>query len=135
MRLQLLIAEGDSDLREIYRRFLAERGHDVYTAADGLECLEKLRLLVPVVLVLDQELRWGGGDGVLAWLREQTTAMASVVLTTTGAYRSDELGEHRPPLVRVLSKPFALSALLDSVHAAAGRRDQRFDDHAQLLIG
>jgi hypothetical protein len=37
MKLMLLVAEGDAELREIYRRFLTERDYEVQTAAD-VEC-------------------------------------------------------------------------------------------------
>jgi CheY-like chemotaxis protein len=129
MKPLLLLAERDAELREVYREFLAARGYDVDTAADGLECLTKLRRLAPAVLVLDRELHWGGGDGVLAWLREQdATAEVAVVLTATAGcppYDDDDL---RPPVVRLLPKPFALITLLDSVRAATdGRHEQRFD--------
>jgi CheY-like chemotaxis protein len=43
-------------LRDAYRRFLTGLGYDVETAADGLDCLEKLRRLAPAVCVLDREL-------------------------------------------------------------------------------
>src|SRR5262245_18589590 len=101
MRPLLLVAEGDAELREAYREALARHSYNVETAADGLECLEKLRQLMPEVLVLDRDLRWGGGDGVLAWLREQCAlARASVVLTATV-----DVPEHvHPPVVKLLPK-------------------------------
>jgi DNA-binding response OmpR family regulator len=125
MRPLLLVAEGDAELREAYREALARHSYNVETAADGLECLEKLRLLMPEVLVLDRDLRWGGGDGVLAWLREQCAlARAAVVLTATV-----DVPEHvHPPVVKLLPKPFTLTALLESVRAAVAdnKREGQF---------
>jgi two-component system OmpR family response regulator len=119
MRRMLLIAEGDDELREVYRQYLAARGYGVETAADGLVCLEKLRRLRPAVLVLDRELPWGGGDSVLARLRDQRApAGTSVVLIATTGCARDVAEDTRPPLVRLLTKPFALAALLESVRAA-----------------
>ena len=54
MKPTLLIAQSDAELRDAYRRFLTGRGYDVETAADGLDCLEKLRRVAPAVLVLDR---------------------------------------------------------------------------------
>jgi two-component system response regulator AtoC len=129
MRPLLLIAEGDAELREVYREALATHSYHVETAADGLECLEKLRRLMPEVLVLDQDLRWGGGDGVLAWLREQCSlARASVVLTAWADCPVD-LPEHvQAPVVKLLPKPFTLAALLQSVRAAVAenKREEQF---------
>ena len=129
MKPLLLVAEGDAELREMYRRALATHRYDVETAADGLECLEKLRRLMPEVLVLDRDLRWGGGDGVLAWLREQCAlTRASVVLTAT-AGRPAEVPKHtQPHVVKFLPKPFTLTALLESVGAAVAenKQEERF---------
>ena len=52
------------------------------TVSNGLDCVEKLRRVTPAVLAW--ELRWGGGDGVRAWLREKgAKSGVPVVLTTT----------------------------------------------------
>jgi DNA-binding NtrC family response regulator len=119
MKTSLLLAEGDAELCEDYQRFLRECGYEVETASDGLDCLAKLRRGLPGVLVLDWELRWGGGDGVLAWLREQSPASElPVVLMSTGGYSTDVALEIKPPVVKFLPKPFTLSALLETVRDA-----------------
>ena len=87
MKQRLLIADRDAELCEVYRRFLTERGYEVETSTDGLDCLAKLRQVTPAVLVLDLELLWGGGDGVLAWLREERPAPRIPVLLTATACR------------------------------------------------
>jgi DNA-binding NtrC family response regulator len=127
MRPLLLVAEGDAELREAYRKALAMHSYHVETAADGLECLEKLRRLMPEVL--DRDLRWGGGDGVLAWLREQCAlARALVVLTATAGCPADVPEPVQPPVVKLLPKPFTLAALLESVGAAVAesKREEQF---------
>jgi DNA-binding response OmpR family regulator len=119
MRQTLLIADDDAELCELYRRFLTERGYEVETSSDGLDCMRKLRQMRPTVLVLDLELRWGGGDGVLAWLREENLISGiPVVLTAKAGYPLDTAGFKDPPVVDYLPKPFALSALLESVRSA-----------------
>jgi DNA-binding response OmpR family regulator len=122
MKPTLLLAEGDAELCDVYRRFLTEHDYEVETAPDGLGCLEKLRRVMPAVLVLDRGLRWGGGDGVLAWLREQgVTSRVRVVLTATTGCPQDSAIFSEPPVVDHLLKPFALTTLLRSVRAAAAR--------------
>jgi DNA-binding response OmpR family regulator len=106
----LLLTEVDADLRDIYRLFLVERGFAVETASDGLECLAKLRRLDPDLLILDQDLLWGGADGVLAWMRESASD-TPVVLTTT-APRAGLPEEGMGPVVKILAKPFSLKALV-----------------------
>src|SRR6516225_9127502 len=101
MSQTLLLAEGDPDLRFVYRQFLTARGFAVETAANGLDCLEMLRRTKPAAIVLDRELHWGGGDGVLAWLREQQTPpRIPVVLTGTRGFRLGDAAA--PPVVKVL---------------------------------
>jgi two-component system phosphate regulon response regulator PhoB len=122
MKPPLLIAEGNAELCDLYRKFIAGRGYAVETASDGLDCLAKLRRARPAALVLDLDLRWGGGDGVLAWLREeQTTNGLAVILTATTRYLQDVDEILEPPVVRFLPKPFSLTALLESVRSAVAR--------------
>jgi two-component system phosphate regulon response regulator OmpR len=126
MKQTLLIADGDAELCDLYRRFLTERGYEVETSLDGLDCLRKLRQVTPVALVLDPELRWGGGDGVLAWLREESpTHGIPVILAATAGYPRDFAEFIEPPVVDYLPKPFALTALLESVRSAVARRGRR----------
>jgi two-component system OmpR family response regulator len=125
MKRSLLIADGDAELCYVYQRFLRKQGFEVETASDGLNCLEKLRQGNPGVLVLDRELRSGGGNGVLAWLREKRVLSGvAVVLTTTASFPSRAAEDNEPPTVRFLPKPFRLSALLESVQAAIPDRRQ-----------
>ena len=76
----VLIADPDRLLLAAYSQHLTQRGASVTTTRTGLECLEKLRQSVPDVLVLEPELLWGGGDGVLAMLNEQPSIRPTVVM-------------------------------------------------------
>ncbi|HTU23561.1 MAG TPA: response regulator [Gemmataceae bacterium] len=126
MKPTLLIADGDAELCDIYHRFFAERGYEVETALDGLDCLTKLRRTMPAVLVLDHELHWGGGDGVLAWLREQRApSRVRVVLTTTESDSANVATDIRPPVVTLLPKPFTLTTLLENVRAAVAGKEHK----------
>lgn len=66
----VLIAHGNARLRMSYSDALSHRGFLVTTANDGLTCLALLRGITPDVLMLEQELLWGGADGVLAMLHD-----------------------------------------------------------------
>ncbi len=141
MKPIVLIADSDAELCELYQQFLGERGYDVAMATDGLDCLEKLRRVRPAALVLDLGLPWGGGDGVLARLREESAGVA-VVLTATGGYHPGLAEDVAPPVVRFLPKPFALTALLETVRAAVASKGRAapLDRHCaapcpELFIG
>ncbi len=143
MKQTVLIAEDDAELCDLYQQFLTDRGYEVETASDGLECLRMLGEAAPDVLVLDLELLWGGGDGVLAWLREENASHGiRVILTATAGCPRDLAEFKKLPVVDYLSKPFALSALLESVRfavASVGRCEPSSTRHIpaylELYIG
>jgi two-component system response regulator PrrA len=125
MKPTVLIAEGDSELCGLYQEFLTTRGYQAETASNGLDCLAKLRRATPAAVVLDLELRWGGGDGVLAWLRAEGVASGvPVILTSRVGYPVDGAVIIEPPVVQFLLKPFALSALHESVRSAIAQRQE-----------
>jgi DNA-binding NtrC family response regulator len=66
----IVIAIRPNPARSAFQVELARRGCDVVTADDGVRCMEYLRAGIPNVLVVEPELPWGGGDGVLAILRD-----------------------------------------------------------------
>jgi DNA-binding response OmpR family regulator len=143
MRQTVLIADGDGELCELYRRFLTDRGYEVETSSDGLDCMRMLRQLAPAALVLDLELHWGGGDGVLGCMREENpTRGIPVILTATAACDHDSAEIIEVPVVDYLPKPFALSALLEKIRSAiaeTGRREpskqHRASSYSELFIG
>ena len=82
---RVLIADHDEQLRQRYSAFLTRDGFQVATAASGLECADQLRRFRPDVLVLEPELPWGQGDGVLALMHEESDVrIASVIVLTAG---------------------------------------------------
>jgi len=143
MKPTLLIADGDAELCDLYQRYITGRGYEVETASDGLECVAKLRQATPAAMLLDLELRWGGGDGVLAWLREDRAApQVPVILMATAGCSPDAFKDIEPPVVQVLPKPFTLTALLMSVRAAVARNARtppfngdRASVRSELFIG
>jgi CheY-like chemotaxis protein len=50
----------------------------------GLECLLMLAENPPEILVIDLEIPWGGGDGVLEWGREHAAADGLPQIFVTG---------------------------------------------------
>ena len=80
---RVLLADPDKLLLAAYSQQLTQRGASVSTARTGLECWEKLMQSVPDVLVLEPELLWGGGDGVLALLNEQPSIRPTIVMLLT----------------------------------------------------
>jgi DNA-binding response OmpR family regulator len=117
MSLEVLIADHDVELAMLYSRFLARHGFSAETVTGGLECLRRIRQLSPDVLVLDRDLPWGGGDGVVACLREEGVSVP-VILTTWSTSPDMVGGLVVPPVVHCLRKFFPLPALLECIRFA-----------------
>src|SRR5436190_13448727 len=100
MKPNLLITDGNAEQCEVYAQFLTEHGYKVESSSDGLACLKKLRQAIPAALVLDLELHWGGGDGVLEWMRHEGSTYKIPVIITTTAGNPQEFSEFiEPPVV------------------------------------
>lgn len=113
---RFLIADRDRGLAEATRRCLTARGCEVAIATNGLQCLEKLRALAPAVLVLDPEILWGGGDGVLEWLTgEEPLAPPIVVLLESPDGRRIPV-RLLPSIDHHLQRPKGLHDLLSFAH-------------------
>jgi CheY-like chemotaxis protein len=115
----VLFADADREFRDVYAWLLSSYGFRVETAADGLECLGKLRHFVPDLLILNLELPWGGGEGVLAVMEDPRLLPARVVLTSAVASAQALDGLASPPRIQGLSKPFRLSTLVERMGLAA----------------
>ena len=84
MTARILIADRDPLVRDHCCRYLSAYGYGVTVAADGLQCVEQLRDSCPDLLVLDPEIFWGGGQGVLEWLQDVHPAAPMKIVLTDG---------------------------------------------------
>ena len=119
MITRLLVADSDASLADIYRRYFSKHGYEVGIASSGLECLDEI--LGADVLILEFELLWGGGDGVLARMREEPLMPEIPVVLV-----SDKTNHHwpamlTPPVVECVRRPFRFATLLEAVRAAGLR--------------
>jgi len=115
---RLLLATGDKPLSRTLIVFFENCDYQVETAGDGLECLNKLRKYLPSVVVLDLELLWGGGAGVLARMREDPT-LRVIPVVLVGPMDDEGLAHHAvPPVVGCLHKPLRVLELIRQVQEA-----------------
>lgn len=116
MLTHLLIADSDTLVLESYKRYFSNRGFQVETASDGLQCLDRLRELPPDILVLQRDLLWGGSEGILAWLREESPRWPKTVVLTTDDPAAEEMLS--APVKTVLRRPFSIQALSENIRRA-----------------
>ena len=117
----LLVATGDSRLSTSLRVYFGQRGgYRVQTASDGLECLGKLRQYLPSLLILDMNLLWGGGDGVLARLRDWPEARETrVILIDAAEDKAHTCDCAGPPVIGSIRRPVRIAELERLVREAA----------------
>jgi DNA-binding NtrC family response regulator len=81
---RILLADSDARVAELTRDYLARCGYDVATCGDALSCAEQLHRSRPDVLVLDPDLPWGQGAGVLALMADGELPAVPVVMLAAG---------------------------------------------------
>lgn len=113
--MNILVVDDDDSIRELLAMALQGEGHDVTTAADGLEALDALRRgPLPSLVLLDMMLPRLDGEGVLHELHaDERLARIPVVMVSghqAAREKAAELGVHG-----VLVKPIELDDLLATV--------------------
>lgn len=112
----VLLAIHPSLARREYGAALMRQGFDVVTADDGLQCLERLRESLPDVLVIEPELPWGGGDGVLEMVHEELELHGtSVFVLTAERNRSAMYRISRFPNADFAMQPLGVQQLVERV--------------------
>jgi DNA-binding response OmpR family regulator len=119
MKPRVLLAEPDDALCEIYARFFSHHGLDVRAATGGTDCMEKIALFNPDVVILDTELKWGGADGVLARLKDEDVSARDRIVLVTGDMTPLQMAAIvQVPVGRYFMKPVRLHLLLDEIQSA-----------------
>ena len=116
---RVVIAASESDASRALAHFLAQHGFEVRPALDGLDCLELLQTYRPQVLVMDDQLLWGGSDGVVARLRNDLQEL-TVPVILIGSAASGRIAPS-PPADEYLHKPVEPDELLRALHRALNR--------------
>ncbi|HLA83741.1 MAG TPA: response regulator [Thermoguttaceae bacterium] len=126
MDVSLLIADTDSPAREMLRRFFRHCGFLVFTADDALECLDTLQVVEPDILLIDVNLPWGGGDGVVTRITEGLGLSKPPAVLVLGGAPVDVLARRAGvPPSRCFSKPVRMLRLIDAVCLAADPAEPR----------
>ena len=121
------MADPDESLHPAYRGPLLQEGFELVTAVSGLECVDRLHEHVPDLLVLEPQLSWGGGEGVLAIMGE-VSELASVPVMVLTSCRDSRLLEAiaRFPVSDYQLKPLAPNRLAERLHAILAHPKLRF---------
>ena len=114
---RILLAEDEPSVREFVERALVHQGHDVTTANDGGEALEALEderfdlLLTDIVMPRV--------DGIALALKASKEYPHMRIVLMTGYAAERDRAHNLDSLVHeVVSKPFTLSDICDTIDAA-----------------
>jgi DNA-binding response OmpR family regulator len=118
-----LIADPDESLLAAYREDLSREGFEVVTAPSGLRCIARLYECIPDVLVLEPQLPWGGGDGVLAMMCGVPDLAAVPVMVLTSCRNPHVLDRVAPfPISDYHVKPLSPDRLAKRVRNVLDHR-------------
>lgn len=110
-RADVLVIEDDTDIRGVFREFLALEGYRVRVAADGQEALALLAQALPTVILTDLNMPNMDGWEFLTALRADPVRKHIPVVIMTAE-------ENFPTGYPVLKKPFRMDAVLRFLEAS-----------------
>ncbi len=118
----MLVADDDSDIRELVTFKLTQAGYTVLGAPDGLTALELARTRLPDLVVLDLMMPGLSGLDVCAELRRSpATAGLPVIMLTAKAQEQDVTAGFATGADDYVVKPFSPRELVSRVQAVLAR--------------
>ncbi len=115
---RIVLADRDAGLLADHGTFLARQGYEVAVCSDALACLELLRSFRPDLLVLDPDLPWGQGEGLLSLMRDGDAPTVPVVVMSDHPAPPRRFPVGRFPIRSFLPKRVAPARLEDNIRWA-----------------
>lgn len=110
-----MIVDDESDVVELIKFMLEKDGHEIVSASNGIQCLEKVEESKPDLIILDIMMPEMDGYTVNTRLqeKEETRSIPVIVLTAKGQMRDlFALGSN---IVAFMEKPFDPKGLRDKI--------------------
>jgi DNA-binding NtrC family response regulator len=131
----ILVADDDTDIRDILKDTLNSLGARIITAANGQECLDRVEVDAPDLILLDIEMPIKNGLQVLQELRQRgsdtTVTMITAYGTVERAVQAMKQGAYD-----FITKPFDLDHIVLTVEKALEReRLKRGLEHFAVEAG
>jgi len=119
---RVLVVDDDDVIRQLITVNLELEGFEVTTAVDGLDALEKVKEVRPVVVTLDVMMpRLDGWETATRLRADPETAAIGLVLLSARAQDADIARGGRVGADAYLTKPFDPDELIDVVRRLAER--------------
>lgn len=117
----ILVADDDPDIRDILRDTLSSLGARVVTACDGRDCMERVEIEGPELLLLDIEMPHKNGLDVLKELRRRRYDTTVIMITAYGTI-DRAVEAMKEGAFDFITKPFELDHLSVIVEKALERQ-------------
>jgi DNA-binding response OmpR family regulator len=125
-KARLLIVEDDSDISNMLQIYFTGQGYEVDVAPRGSAALEKTRINLPHLIVLDIMLPDIDGFEVCRILRTNTrTSHVPIIFLTQKDERSDKLAGLELGADDYITKPFDIEELKLRIQRAISRAEQQ----------
>lgn len=131
---KILIADDEPDIVEIVQFNLQQEGYDVYSAADGDEALEKARLLLPQLIILDIMMPYKTGIEVCRKLRQDEKFDDTLIVFLTAI--NDDISHIKGLDIGAddyINKPVSTKVLVSRVNALFRRIGKPLDNDGKIL--
>lgn len=129
-RPKILIIEDDRSIADVITYNLVEMGYDVQCAHNGQTGLDKAKLIMPDVIVLDVMLPGIDGLEVCRRLRATSeTQNTKILMLTAKSEEGDQLVGFSVGADDYVIKPFSVRILMERIKALFRRRNQE-DNHS-----
>ncbi len=107
MPLKVLVCDDERNIVRLIQVNLERQGHEVVTAYDGREALEKVASEKPQLILLDVMMPYVDGIEVLKSIRKNPeTAKIPVIMLTVKAQQGDDLKGLAAGANMYMTKPF-----------------------------
>jgi DNA-binding response OmpR family regulator len=128
---RVLVVEDDEPIADVLRRSLRAEGHEVRSAADGVEALQAADEFMPDLVILDLGLPRLDGVEVMKRIRKDSDV--PILILTARSDTADRVGGLDTGADDYLVKPFERQELLARIRALLRRRPPR--GSASIVVG
>ncbi|SHK67566.1 response regulator [Desulforamulus aeronauticus] len=103
--LNVLIVDDQAGVRYLLEILVKESGHQVYTAQNGVEAVEKVRILKPDLIFMDVRMPIMGGLEALGKIKKIVPTTEVVMMTAYSAEDTATIAMQKGAML-CMSKPF-----------------------------
>ncbi len=127
---KILVVDDEKDIRGMLKEYLEMEGYLVYTAASGIEALEKINQEVDLILL---DVNMPGMDGYHFCERVRAAVSCPILFLTARTEEADRIKGFQAGGDDYILKPFSMDELLARANAHL-RREERKTQSAKVYM-